>query len=141
MTPNEDIIREGFRAFSEGRFEDALETMDPEVEWHVAFRLPDLPPERTVVRGHGEVLELWRQFSGVWERLVFDPEEILHDAEGVAIVRIRVQGTGGESHIEVDRTLFYVLTLRNGRLQRIVPFDSLADAAEAAGVEVEKGSL
>jgi ketosteroid isomerase-like protein len=134
---NEEIIRTGFRAFSEGRFEDALETMDPEIEWHVAFRLPDLPPERKVVNGRDEVLDLWRQFAGVWERLVFDPEEILHDADNVAIVRIRVQGTGAESHVEVDQTVFYVLEIgEEGLLERIVPHDSLADAAEEAGVEL-----
>jgi ketosteroid isomerase-like protein len=139
MTPppgNEEIVREGFRAFSEGRFEDALETMDPEIEWHVAFRLPDLPPERTVVHGHQEVLDLWRQFAGVWDRLVFEPEQILYDLDDTVIVRIRVQGTGSESHVQVDRTLVYVLTIRKQKLLRIVPFDSVEEAAEAAGVEL-----
>jgi ketosteroid isomerase-like protein len=132
---NEGIIREGFKAFSEGRFEDALATMDPEIEWHVAFRLPDLPPERTVVHGHAEVLDLWRQFSGVWESLVFDPERILYDRGDTAIVRIRVRGIGRESHIEVDRTVFYLLSIRKQKLRRIVPFDSAEEAADAAGIE------
>ena len=132
---NETIIRKGFRAFSEGRFEDALETMDPEIEWHVAFRLPDLPPDRKVVNGHDEVLALWHQFAGVWERLVFEPEEILYDRDDTAIVRIHVQATGGESRVNVDRVLYYALRVTDGLLVRIEPFDSPEAAAEAAGVD------
>jgi len=134
--PNEQIIRDGFRAFSEGRFEDALATLDPEVEWHIAFQLPDLPPERRIVHGQDAVLELWRQFGGVWERLVFDPEQVLYDEGDTAIVRIRVQGIGGGSHIEVDRTIFYAMTIRDRKLLRILPFDTPAEAAAAVGVDV-----
>jgi ketosteroid isomerase-like protein len=134
--PNAEVIREGFAAFSEGRFEDCLETLDPEVEWHVAFRLPDLPAGAGVMHGHQEVLGLWRQFGAVWDRLVFDPQEILHDSGDTVIARVRIQAIGGESGVELDSTIFYVMTIRNGLLRRIRPFDSPEAAAAAAGVEV-----
>jgi ketosteroid isomerase-like protein len=134
--PSAEVIHEGFRAFSEGRFEDCLRTLDPEIEWHVAFRLPDLPRDWTVIHGHEEVLELWRQFKAAWERLIFDPQEILHDSGETALVRIRVQAVGRGSGVEIDRTLFYVMTIRNGLLARIVPFDTLESAAAEVGVDV-----
>ena len=133
---NEEIIREGFRAFSEGRFEDTIAILDPDIEWHIAFRLPDLPRNQPVVRGHDAVREVWQRFTGVWERLVFDPEEFLYEGDDQAIVRIHVQGTGGESGVEVDRTLYYLLTIRDQKLLRIQPFDTPGEAAAAGGVEL-----
>jgi ketosteroid isomerase-like protein len=133
---NRDVAQEGFKAFSEGRFEDCLATLDPEIEWHISFRLPDLPPDQHVARGHDEVRELWRRFTGVWEELVFDPEEFVHDAGDTVIVRIHVHGVGRESGVAVDRTLYYLLTVRDELLTRIVPFDTLAEAAAAGGIEL-----
>jgi ketosteroid isomerase-like protein len=132
---NEQALRQGFAAFSEGRFEDCLETLHPEIEWHIAFRLPDLPLDRSVVHGHDEVVELWRQFGSVWERLVFEPQEILYDRGEKTIVRIHLQATGGESGVELDSTLFYAMTIRDGLLLRIRPFDSPEAAAADLGVD------
>jgi ketosteroid isomerase-like protein len=131
---NEEVLREGFAAFSEGRFEDCLETLDPEIEWHIAFRLPDLPLDRSVVHGHDEVMELWRQFASVWERLVFDPQEILYDRGEKTIVRIRLHATGSSSGIELDSTLYYSMTIRDGLLCRFRGFDSPEEAAADLGV-------
>jgi ketosteroid isomerase-like protein len=133
--PNEEILREGFTAFSEGRFEDCLETMHPEVEWHIAFRLPDLPFDRPVIHGHDEVMQLWRHFGSVWERLVFDPQEILYDRGETTIARIHLQAIGGESGVELDSTLYYAMTIRDGLLRRIRPFDSPEAAAADLGVD------
>jgi ketosteroid isomerase-like protein len=132
---NAAVIREGFAAFSEERFEDCLRTLDPDIEWHIAFPLPDLPRDRPVIHGHDEVLELWRQFGSVWERLVFDPEEILYDRNDKAIVRIRIQATGAESGVELDSTLYYSMTIRDRKLRRIRPFDSPEEAAADVGVD------
>jgi ketosteroid isomerase-like protein len=132
--PHAELIRDGFAAFSERRFSDCLATMHPEIEWHIAFRLPDLPPGRTVARGHDEVLELWQRFTSVWDRLIFAPEEILYDEGDTAIVRIHVIGTGGESGIEVDRTVYYLMTIEGEQLRRIEPYDSPEDARAAAGL-------
>ena len=133
---NEPIIRSGFRAFSEGRYEDAIESIHPEIEWHIAFRLPDAPPGKEVARGRDEVREIWKLFSSVWERLVFAPEEFIYDEGNQAIVRIHVQGTGGESGVEVDRTIYYLLTTRDEQLLKIQPFDTPAEAAAAGGIEL-----
>ena len=51
------------------------------------------------------------------------------------MARVRFRGRGAESGVEVDRTLYYVLELRDGLLTRIRPFDELGAAREAAGLE------
>lgn len=132
---NEELLREGFLAFSEGRFDDALATLHPDVEWHIAFRLPDLPADATVIHGREGVLGLWRQFGSVWGKLVFTPQELLYDSGETVIAQTRIQATGGESGVELDSTLYYVLAIRDGLLRRIRPFESPEDAAAGAGVD------
>jgi ketosteroid isomerase-like protein len=125
---NEEIIREGFRGWSEGRAEDVIAIIDPEIEWRIAFRVPDLPPEQTIARGRAEVLEVWKRFRGVWETLTLSLEEILYDGGDTMIARARFRGVGSGSGVEIDRTLIYAMTLRDGKLLRILPFDSLEEA-------------
>ena len=86
-----------------------------------------------MVRGHEEVLALWEQFRSVWTRLVFQPEEIIEDDGELVIARIHVEATAAESGIGVDRTIHYLMQVRDDLLARIVPFDSLAEARAAAG--------
>jgi ketosteroid isomerase-like protein len=138
MSTNEALLRRGFTAFSEGRFEDSLEALHPEIEWHIAFRLPDIPSDRPVIHGRDEVLELWRQFASVWDRLVFDPQEILYDRGEDIIARTRIQATGGESGVALDSMLYYAMTVRDGLLQRIRPFDSPEGAAADLGVDPDE---
>jgi ketosteroid isomerase-like protein len=132
---NEEVLREGFAAFSEGRFEDCLRTLDPDVEWHISFRLPDLPLNRSVAHGHDEVLDVWRQFASVWDRLVFDPQEILYDRGETTIARIHLQAIGSSSGVELDSTLYYAMTIRDGLLARFRGFASPQEAARDLGVD------
>lgn len=132
---NEETTRTAIDAWSRGSIDEALSTMDPDVEWHVTFRLPDIPPDVTVVHGHEAVRELWAAFRDAWETITVGIEEVLHDADDVIVARMRFQGRGAGSGIDVDRTLFYVLELREGKLVRIRPFDDLAEARRAADLE------
>ena len=135
MTANREAMERGFDAFSRGDFEACLTTIHPEIEWHVAFRLPDLPIDREVYRGHDEVRQLWDAFRSVWEELTLDPEEILYDEDDLLIVTTRFHARGGTIGIELDRVLFYVLEMRDQTLLRIRPFETRAQAFKAAGRE------
>ncbi|HZA58181.1 MAG TPA: nuclear transport factor 2 family protein [Solirubrobacterales bacterium] len=130
-------MRRGFEAFSRGDLDAGLAEIHPEIEWHLAFRLPDLPPEKTVFLGHDEVRDLWAAFRGVWDELTLEGEELLYDSDDVVIERVRFRGRGGASGIEVDRVIHYVQEMRDGKLVRIRPFDSAEEAFAAAGVERE----
>jgi ketosteroid isomerase-like protein len=71
------MMRAGFAAFSRGDWDSTLDLVDPEVEWHLTFRLPDLPPGKTVFTGHDEVRQLW-------EARAFETEQEALEAAGVA---------------------------------------------------------
>jgi ketosteroid isomerase-like protein len=106
--------------------------MQPDVEWHVAFRLPDLPLDKTIYRGPDEVRQLWAAFRSAWERLTVTVEELLLARDDVVVVRARFVGRGSGSRIEVDRTVFYLFETAGGKLQRLRPFDTEGEALAAA---------
>lgn len=132
-----ELSRRGFAAFSSGDWDAALLTMHPEVEWHAAFPLPDLPPGKTVFRGRDEVRELWSAFASIWESISIDMEAVEHvtevDDRWVIVARCRFRGQGGASGAQVDRVFHYVLDAEDDLLRRIRPFDTEAEALAAAG--------
>jgi ketosteroid isomerase-like protein len=125
------LIHQGFDAFSRGDLDTAVENMEPDVEWHMAFRMPDLPFDKTVYRGRDEVRQLWAALRGVWEQLTLTLEEVLDARDHVVIVRARFDGRAAASGIEVNRTLFYVFELPAGKLKRLRPFETEAEARAA----------
>jgi len=114
--------------------EEFLATISPEIEWHVAFQLPDLPPGMKVARGHDKVRELLAAFRSGFEQVTFEPEEMIADEGDVVVFKVRFRGRGSISGIEVDRTLYYVFEVRDDLLQRIRPFDDPDQALRAAGI-------
>ena len=131
---NEATARSALAAFSRGDLDACLATLAPDVEWHIAFRIPDLPPDVTVLHGHDSVRELWKAFRSAWDELTVEIEEVLHDADDVLVARARFHGRGAGSGIEIDRMMFYVLDLDEGLLTTIRPFDDLEEARRAAGL-------
>jgi ketosteroid isomerase-like protein len=125
--------RRGLAAFSRGDLDDSLSSIHPEIEWHVAFQLPDWPADRNVVHGHDEVRELWVAFRSVWEELTIEIEEVLWDRDDTIVMRAQFRGRGAGSGVEVNRTLFYVMRMRDGMLIFTKTFDDEAEARVAAG--------
>jgi len=120
---NLEMMRRGLENFSRGAFEEAAAEIHPEIEWHVAFRLPDLPPSKEIYRGQEEVLALWRAFSTGWETLRLDLEKVIHADEQRMLLRVRFVGRGTESGAQVDRVLFQAYRFRDGLLAYSHPFD------------------
>lgn len=128
-------MRRGLTAWSEGRDEESLSLMQPEIEWHVAFRTPDLAPGVSVLHGHDEIRAFWRTWRAAWERITIDVEDVVYDADDIVIARVRFRARGAGSGVELDRALFYVFELREGKAERIRPFDDQASARRAASLE------
>jgi ketosteroid isomerase-like protein len=135
VSENSESSRRGFAAFSRGDIDAMLTEMDPEIEWHVTFPFPDLPPGTTVFRGHEEVKDLFVRLLDVWEELTIELEEVLYDADDLLIERVRFHGRGAGSGAEAERVIHYVQDIRDTKLLRIRPFDTEAEAFAAAGVE------
>jgi ketosteroid isomerase-like protein len=132
---NAEVAERAMAAFSRGELDLALGDIAEDVEWHVTLMLPDLPPDKTVFRGHDEVRDLWRLLREVWDELSLEPEEVLYDRDDLLIERVRFRGRGSASGVVVDRVVYYVQELSDEKLARIRPFDSADEAFEAAGVE------
>jgi ketosteroid isomerase-like protein len=128
------MVRRGLDAFSRGAFDEALASMHPEIEWHLTFRVPDLPPDKLIFRGRTEVRELWEQFTGAWTTISIEIEEIVAAQPGIVVARTRFHGLGPGSGVEVDRVVFYVYGIEDELLRSIRPFDTEAEALDAAGL-------
>ena len=133
---NMELARRGLSAFSRDDLDGTLATIHPDIEWYVAFRLPDLPMVKDVYRGHDEVRELWQLFRSGWESLQIEIEEFLHADDGRVVLRVRFVGRGAESGIEVDRTLFYAYRMRDGLLVYSRAWDDEASARRDLGLDV-----
>ena len=127
------FVHRGLDAFSRGDLELGAELMQPDVEWHLSFRLPDLPAGKTVYRGPDEVMGVWAAFRSVWDDLNITLEEVVEAHGDVVVVRARFVGRGSASGVEVNRTLFYVFEIAAGKLKRLRPFDTEAEALAAGG--------
>ncbi len=78
---------------------------------------------------------MWAAFRSVWHELSVTLEEVVEAHGDVVVVRTRFVGRGSASGVEVDRTVFYVFELAAGKLKRLRPFDTEAEALAAAGSE------
>ena len=132
---NVQLIREGLEAFSRGDLGESLERMHPDVEWHVVFRLPDLPAPKEVLRGRDEIEALWKQFRSAWDQLTVRLEEILYIDDERVVARARFQGRGAGSGAEVDRVVFYAFRIRDEQLIYSRAFDDEAAARADLGLE------
>jgi len=121
-------------AFSRGDLRKSLDSMHPDIEWHVAFRLPDLPLPKDVYRGRDEVEILWQQFRSAWDEMTVVVEEILYvDAECV-VARARFRGRGKGSGVEVDRVVFYAFRIQEEQLRYCRAFNDELSARADLGL-------
>jgi ketosteroid isomerase-like protein len=132
---NVDNARRSLECFSRDDVESALAFIDPEVEWHRAFHLPGVTPDKAVFHGHEEVRQLWTEWRSVWDEISVQIEEVLHDADDVAVARTRFRARGAASGAQVERRFFYVMNFRDGKLVRSRPFEDLGEARRAAGLD------
>ncbi len=130
---NVEIARRALAAFSARDFEAAIATMHPDVEWHLFFRLPDLPAQ-TVFRGTGEVREIWDRLTTAWESFTIEIEEILHADDEHVVFRGRFSARGVESGVEIDQPVYYHLRMADRLLTYIHGFAEEEPARRDAGL-------
>ena len=126
---NVEIVRRGVDAFSRAAWDESVELMAPEVEWHDA---PDLPGAR-LYRGREGVLARWRDMAEALDDFTVEIEQ-LFDAGDEVVVFFTSRGRGRVSGLEVSRKIAQIATVREGRVIKIVGYDNRAKALEAAGL-------
>ena len=126
---NIEIVRRGMAAFIRADWEESVELMDPDVEWHDT---PDLPGAE-VHHGRKEVLAQWRGMAEALEGFTVEPERFF-DAGDHVVVFLTSKGRGRSSGIPVSREIAQVFTVREGRVTKIVGYSDRAKALSDAGL-------
>jgi ketosteroid isomerase-like protein len=133
---NVEAVRRVFAAFQgvdvgnfERRLDEVREVFDPAVEWVAA---PHSLLASEEYRGYDGVRRFWTQFLSAWDEYGVHVEELI-DAGDQVVAVLRLSGRTNE--LEVDEARSSLITLRDGRIVRIEPFASKAEALEAVGLQ------
>jgi ketosteroid isomerase-like protein len=110
--------------------DDALSAvLDPDIEW--------IPPTESLMavdsfRGFDGTRRLWGEFLSTWEEYKVQPLEIEDAGDQVAVV---VHIVGRAHGVDVDETRSSLLTIRDGRVVRVLGFAEPEGARDAAALE------
>jgi ketosteroid isomerase-like protein len=126
---NVDKAREFIDAYNRRDFDAAVKDFDPGIEWV-------LPAQQQSDSGRGPeaAIRFFGEIDETMEELTLKPQEFIDGGDRVA-TRLRHQGSGKISGIEVDEELYHqVATFRNGKIVRMEYFADWGEALEAAGL-------
>jgi ketosteroid isomerase-like protein len=106
-----DTIRRAYEAYNSGEIDAVLELLDERVE----LRPPPSSLDPEPLHGRAAVREYLR--PNTFEDQRAEPEALIEEGDRVLVVaRARARGRG--SGIEIDQTVFHVLTLAGDRVMR-----------------------
>src|SRR5262245_8962266 len=126
---NVEIVRAAYEAWNRGDLETFLQTFDPDLELH----LPEGGLNVGVRRGHEAIRQLLDGFLEVWDDLRAEPERFFGLGDQV-IVFVRIRGKGKGSGVEVEAHPAHLVTMRTGKVGRLVIYPERAGALEAVGL-------
>jgi ketosteroid isomerase-like protein len=124
---NVDVVRAAFEAFRRRDFDAFLSCFDPEVE----YRSLVLEVEGTY-HGHEGLRSWWDSLLRVfpdWQPQLEDTRDL-----GQRVVsRVRAEGHGTGSGISLERDIWHVAEIPDGRIKSSAFFRTEHEALEAAG--------
>jgi ketosteroid isomerase-like protein len=114
-------IRQAYAAFNNGDLNAVLDLMDEQVEWRPATSSLEPQPlhGRAAVREHLSPEQFEEQTA--------EPQEVIEKGNRILIVA-RVRARGRASGIEIEQTVFHVLTIAD---ERVVRFELHAEREQA----------
>ena len=121
-----EVVRGSHEAFRRRDFDAFVDYMDHDIE----FSSLVLEVEGTY-RGHDGIRSWWNDILAVfpdWQPQVEDAREV----GGRVVLRVRAEGSGTGSGIDVDRDIWQVAEVRDGRLTAWRFFRSEDEALAAA---------
>ncbi len=129
---NVEIVRRVFGAAARRDSSEVLALYDTEVEWD-ASRHPLGGVTGRLAHGRDALCDWFRDWFGAWDGLEERYDELIDAGEQVISVgSIRAQGRS--SGVEVAMTGAAVWTIREGKIVRVVWFETRAEALDAAGL-------
>ncbi len=123
----EERLRAGYEAFNREEFDDSLEFMHPDIEWHRGA----VSIEGGVIRGRDQVRALMT--PDMFDRQEIKVGEIQTNGEKV-LVETTFRVRGRSSGIELENRGWQVWTVRDNLAVRVELYDEEAEALAAAGL-------
>ena len=118
------LVRRMFDHYFRGDFDTALEMFAEDVEWRDQFG---------TYHGHDGVAKSTARWTGTWEELEMEVEEMLDTGDDV-VVLLRQTARGRGSGAPVEGVTGWVYTLAGGRIAKVRLFPDPNDALKAAGL-------
>jgi ketosteroid isomerase-like protein len=123
-SPRVQAIRAAYKAFNEGDIDAVLDLLDERVELH---------PAATAVEPHPLCgREAVREYlsPNLFEVQSAEPQELIEERDRI-LVTAHARARGRQSGIEVDQTVFHLLTLEGDRAVRFEVYVERAEALAA----------
>lgn len=127
------LARAMIAAIAERRYDDGVELLDPDAEWHNTSVFPG--PERIV--GATEIGRFWRDLFESYRGSTTDSTLLVDAARaslGVVVISVHGRGAGTESGVPIDQRWAHVLRFRDGRITRVETYGSYDAALDAAAL-------
>ncbi|MGZ8667673.1 MAG: nuclear transport factor 2 family protein [Solirubrobacterales bacterium] len=126
---NSEIVRRSIGAYVSGDMQAALAAYDVEAEFDVS----SVRPEGGVYRGHEGIEEVILAWVETWVDYRFEVEVIIDKGDRVLVI-MQEYGRGDGSGIEIEQHVFWVNTMRDGKIVHTKLFLDRAEALDAAGL-------
>jgi ketosteroid isomerase-like protein len=126
---NVEIAKKALAERNSGDLAGLLALMSEDVSLDLSRRIID-PVTAT---GHGEAREFAAMLDDVWADQRLEAEEWI-DAGNAVVVPVRLINTGRASGIPVEARSAWVAYIRDGKISRLVVYQSREEALEAVGL-------
>jgi ketosteroid isomerase-like protein len=127
---NVELVRLGFESLQRGDLALFEQWTTPDL---LIVQPPEVPDAK-IYEGPAAVAEAWQDWPDQWEDFRLDLIEVIDVSDDVVVSVTRHRGRGRESGIEMDFKVFYVHSLRGGKLARLEMFFSREQALQAVGL-------
>ena len=129
---NVEIVRRAFEAWNSGDAENAIELLDPDIEW----RLPPNFPDAQAWHGRDAVVQGLTAVAGAWDEFHIDVQELI-DAGDRVVALVRFHGRAAITGLDLGGVSVdgQVWTLRNGKAVDVQMYNGRSEALRAAGIE------
>jgi ketosteroid isomerase-like protein len=123
-----ETLRAGYAAFADGRIEEALSFLDPDIQIDIHTERPDVP--ESGFHGHEGFLQNLRELSEPFDDFGVEAEQIVDQGDRVLVV-VRMSGRGRASGAAIERRIFQVWTARDGKAVRLEIYSERGSAEVA----------
>ncbi|HEY6771541.1 MAG TPA: nuclear transport factor 2 family protein [Solirubrobacterales bacterium] len=126
---NVQFVLDSYARFNAGENEAGLWFWHEDAEYHVSRDDPD----STVQRGIEAIGAQFASWFDAYPDLRVEPLEARGQGE-IVFLWVRFSGHGAESGMPMEMELAHVITMRDGRAEKLVEYFDRAEALDAAGL-------